>query len=75
MGQRMTAAKKVLVVGTGIAGTSCAYALARRGVNVLAIEAGCGGQATAASAGIIQPWSAAAERSSWYSLYLAGADY
>jgi D-amino-acid dehydrogenase len=67
---------RAIVIGTGVAGASCAYALARRGVSVVTVESGRDGQATAAGAGIIQPWSSAAARgASWYDLYLAGAAY
>jgi D-amino-acid dehydrogenase len=66
--------RRVVVVGAGVAGASCAYALARRGVPVTVVESGRAGQATAAGAGIIQPWSSAAlPGSAWYELYLAGA--
>lgn len=66
----------MIVVGTGVAGASSAYALARRGAEVVAIDSNRVGQATAAGAGIIQPWSSAAATSApWYELYLAGAAY
>ncbi|WP_203922381.1 NAD(P)/FAD-dependent oxidoreductase [Rugosimonospora africana] len=67
---------RVIVVGTGVAGASCAYALARQGVEVVTVESGRPGQATAAGAGILQPWSSAAVPGTpWYELYLAGAAY
>jgi D-amino-acid dehydrogenase len=67
---------RVVVVGTGVAGASCAYALARRGVPVVTVESGLPGQATAAGAGILEPWSSAAVPGTpWYELYLAGAAY
>ncbi|MFC4243823.1 NAD(P)/FAD-dependent oxidoreductase [Gryllotalpicola reticulitermitis] len=64
----------VAVIGSGIAGASTAFALARRGVAVTVIDAGHVGQATAASAGIIQPWSSAVE-GDYYSVYAAGAGF
>ena len=64
----------IVVVGTGIAGASTAYALARKGVRVSMLDAGYPGQATAAGAGIIQPWSSTAD-GAFYELYAAGADY
>lgn len=46
---------EVVVVGGGIVGASAAYALARAGTRVTAIDAAYPGQATAAGAGIIAP--------------------
>ena len=47
----------VVVVGAGIAGSCVAYFLLRDGAAVTMVDAGRVGQATAAGAGIIQPWS------------------
>ncbi|HEY2672779.1 MAG TPA: FAD-dependent oxidoreductase [Rugosimonospora sp.] len=67
---------RVIVVGTGVAGAGCAYALARHGVPVVTVESERSGQATAAGAGIIQPWSGTSARGRpWYELYLAGAAF
>ncbi|HEY0249301.1 MAG TPA: FAD-dependent oxidoreductase [Gryllotalpicola sp.] len=63
-----------VVVGSGIAGASTAFALARRGVSVTVVDDGQFGQATAASAGIIQPWSSSAE-GDYYAAYSAGAAF
>ena len=49
----------VVVVGAGIAGSCVGYALLRDGAAVTVVDAGRAGQATAAGAGIIQPWSSA----------------
>src|SRR6476469_5074438 len=49
----------VVVVGAGIAGSCVAYFLLRDGATVTVVDAGRLGQATAAGAGIIQPWSSA----------------
>jgi len=49
----------VVVVGAGIAGSCVAYFLVRDGATVTVVDAGHLGQATAAGAGIIQPWSSA----------------
>src|SRR6185295_16502721 len=46
----------VVVVGAGIAGSSVAFSLLRGGATVTIVDAGLTGQATAAGAGIIQPW-------------------
>ncbi|WP_374009093.1 NAD(P)/FAD-dependent oxidoreductase [Leifsonia sp. LS-T14] len=63
-----------IVIGTGVAGASTAFALGRRGVAVTLVDAELTGQATAAGAGIIQPWSSAVE-GEFYDLYAAGADF
>ncbi|HZX54924.1 MAG TPA: FAD-dependent oxidoreductase [Ilumatobacteraceae bacterium] len=49
----------VVVVGAGIAGSCVGYSLLRDGAAVTIVDAGRAGQATAAGAGIIQPWSSA----------------
>jgi len=49
----------VVVVGAGIAGSCAAYFLCRDGAAVTVVDAARPGQATAAGAGIIQPWSSA----------------
>lgn len=51
---------RVVVVGSGIAGASTAYQLARRGAEVLVVDAGRTGVATAAGAGIVCPWTSRA---------------
>jgi D-amino-acid dehydrogenase len=65
---------KVAVVGSGVAGTSTAFALAAAGVNVTVIDSERDGRASAAGAGIIQPWSSGAT-GPFYDLYAAGAAY
>jgi D-amino-acid dehydrogenase len=65
---------RVAVVGSGIAGAATAYALARAGAVVTVVDGGRTGQATAAGAGIIQPWSSSAS-GPFYDLYAAGAAY
>jgi D-amino-acid dehydrogenase len=65
---------RVAVIGSGVAGASTAFALARGGADVTIIESGYVGQATAAGAGIIQPWSSTSD-GSVYELYAAGASY
>ncbi len=48
------------MVGAGIVGATAAWQLARRGVRVDLVESGETGPATAAGAGIVQPWRPAA---------------
>jgi glycine/D-amino acid oxidase-like deaminating enzyme len=47
---------RVIVIGSGVAGASTAYHLARRGVEVLVVDEAKPGVATEAGAGIICPW-------------------
>lgn len=65
---------KVTVIGAGIAGSSTAFALARRGAEVTVIDDQSVGQATAASAGIISPWGSSVE-GPFYTAYAAGGNY
>lgn len=65
---------RVVVVGSGVAGASTAWALARAGAHVTVVDKGSRGQATAAGAGIIQPWSSAVA-GPFYDLYAAGAEF
>ncbi|RZQ64852.1 NAD(P)/FAD-dependent oxidoreductase [Amycolatopsis suaedae] len=48
---------RVIVIGSGIGGASTAYQLARRGADVLVVDAGVAGAATLAGAGIVSPWT------------------
>ena len=61
-----------VVVGAGIAGASVAFGLARRGAPVTVVDDARDGRATAAGAGIVQPWSSAAT-GTYYDLYARGA--
>jgi D-amino-acid dehydrogenase len=65
---------EVVVVGSGVAGAGTAFALARGGAHVTIVDAGHLGQATAAGAGILQPWSTSTD-GAVYELYAAGAAY
>jgi D-amino-acid dehydrogenase len=65
---------RVLVLGSGIAGASTAFALAAGGADVVVVDSVRPGQATAAGAGIIEPWSTSAD-GPVYDLYAAGAAY
>jgi D-amino-acid dehydrogenase len=61
-----------VVVGGGIAGASVAFGLATRGVAVTLLDDARTGRATAAGAGIIQPW-ASATSGPFYELQASGA--
>jgi D-amino-acid dehydrogenase len=61
-----------VVIGSGIAGAAVFFSLARRGAGVTLVDDGAIGQATAASAGIIQPWSSSVE-GPHYDVYASGA--
>jgi D-amino-acid dehydrogenase len=63
---------RVVVVGAGIAGASTAYALARAGCQVIVLDDARPGRATAAGAGIVQPWSSPTT-GPFYELYAAAA--
>jgi D-amino-acid dehydrogenase len=65
---------RVVVVGGGVAGATTAYWLARAGAAVTVVDNGEPGGATAAGAGIVQPWSSAAD-GPFYDLYSAGAAF
>jgi len=64
----------VIVVGGGIAGAGVAFGLARRGAAVTVVDAAHVGQATAAGAGILEPWGSAAT-GAFYELYARGAAF
>ena len=67
---------RLIVVGSGIVGASCAYAASRLGAEVVLVDAGMPGRATAAGAGIICPWSARVADPAWRALaYAAAREY
>lgn len=66
--------RSVVVIGSGIAGAATFFALARRGAAVTLVDDGATGQATAASAGILQPWSSAID-GPFADLYVRGAAF
>src|ERR1700691_1154532 len=67
---------RLIVVGSGIVGASCAYTASSLGAEVVLVDAGMPGRATAAGAGIICPWSSAVEDPAWCSLaYPAAREY
>ena len=64
---------RLIVVGGGIVGAACAYTASSLGAQVTLIDAGRDGQATAAGAGIICPWSDPAADPARYALACAAA--
>jgi D-amino-acid dehydrogenase len=67
---------RVIVVGSGVVGASCAYTARCLGAEVLLTDAALPGQATAAGAGIICPWSSSlADDPAWYAFACAAARY
>jgi D-amino-acid dehydrogenase len=67
---------RLIVVGSGVVGASCAYTASCLGAEVLLADAAIPGQATAAGAGIVCPWaSALADDPVWYGLATASVRY
>lgn len=67
---------RLIVVGSGIVGASCAYAASSLGAEVVLVDAALPGRATAAGAGIICPWSAQVADPAWCALaYAAAREY
>lgn len=59
---------RVIVIGAGIVGASAAYHLSRENNEVTLIDASHQGQATAAGAGIICPWTSLERGEDWYNI-------
>lgn len=66
---------KIIVVGSGIVGSSTAYHLARKGIEVIVVDQAHQGQATAAGAGIVCPWISSVDNEDWYTIARRGALY
>jgi len=67
---------RLIMVGSGIVGASCAYAASSAGAEVVRVDAGKQGRASAAGAGIICPWSARVTDPAWCALaYAAAREY
>jgi D-amino-acid dehydrogenase len=67
---------RLIVVGSGIVGASCAYTASSLGAEVVLVDAAKPGRATAAGAGIICPWSAQVADAAWCALaYAAAREY
>ena len=64
---------RLIVVGAGIVGSACAYAASSLGAEVTLIDAGWPGQATAAGAGIICPWTSGVDDPGGYDFACAAA--
>lgn len=64
----------VIVIGGGVVGASTAYHLLRRGIATTLVDRGDTGQATAAGAGIVAPWTYASDEG-WRPLALGAARY
>lgn len=67
---------RVVVVGSGIVGASCAYSARTLGAEVVLADAALPGRATAAGAGIVCPWwSDLADDPVWYQFACQAARY
>ena len=64
---------RLIVVGGGIIGAACAYTASSQGAQVTLVESGRDGQATAAGAGIICPWTESGADPARYALACAAA--
>jgi D-amino-acid dehydrogenase len=64
---------RLVVAGSGIVGAACAFEASGLGADVTLIDAGLPGQATAAGAGIICPWSTRLDDPAWYDFACAAA--
>jgi D-amino-acid dehydrogenase len=64
---------RVIVVGSGIVGASCAFSASRLGAEVVLVDSAEPGQATAAGAGIVCPWSSQVDDPVWYAFASAAA--
>lgn len=67
--------KKVIIIGAGIIGATCAYQLSKKDIAVTVVDAQIRGRATSAGAGIICPWVAKRKNKAWYKLAKNGAAY
>jgi D-amino-acid dehydrogenase len=67
---------RLIVVGSGIVGSSCAYTASGLGAEVTLVDSAQPGRATSAGAGIISPWSSRTGDDLWYSFACkAGREY
>ncbi|GAB3422750.1 NAD(P)/FAD-dependent oxidoreductase [Flindersiella endophytica] len=66
---------RIVVVGSGIAGASVAYHAVVAGAEVTLIGEPLPGEATAAGAGIVGPWTSEGTDADWYEIAAGGARY
>jgi D-amino-acid dehydrogenase len=64
---------RLIVVGSGIVGSACAYAASALGSDVTLVDSDLPGRATSAGAGIICPWSSRGDDPDWYAFGCAAA--
>ncbi len=64
---------RLVVVGSGIVGSACAYVASSLGAQVTLIDSARPGQATAAGAGIICPWTSGVDDPAGYAFACAAA--
>ncbi|WP_025784953.1 FAD-binding oxidoreductase [Sporosarcina sp. D27] len=67
--------EQIIIIGSGILGSSTAYELAKRGAAVTVIDRNDHGSATKAAAGIICPWLSQRRNQDWYKLVRNGAKH
>ncbi|MCM3756812.1 FAD-binding oxidoreductase [Sporosarcina aquimarina] len=67
--------EQIIIIGSGILGSSTAYELAKRGASVTVIDRNDSGSATKAAAGIICPWLSQRRNQDWYRLVRNGAKH
>ncbi|MBB3052026.1 D-amino-acid dehydrogenase [Prauserella isguenensis] len=66
---------RIVIIGSGIAGAGTAWQLARRGAEVVVVDADLAGRATAAGAGIVSPWNSRALEGEELAFHAEGAAY
>ena len=64
---------RLVVVGSGIVGSACAYAASVLGADVTLVDSNRTGRATSAGAGIISPWASAVDDPGWLALACSAA--
>jgi D-amino-acid dehydrogenase len=65
--------KRLIIVGSGIVGSACAYAASGLGAEVTLIDSDRVGRATSAGAGIISPWSSRVDDPHWHEMARSAA--
>lgn len=63
----------MIIVGSGITGAACALEAATLGAEIVLVDAGLDGRATAAGAGIVSPWLSRVEDPAWHGFAAAAA--